>query len=324
MTPHSPGLSGAARSFKGRGPHHDEGLSLVSLSDVNEIELLILKRMRELTMGDHRSMAPGSGFDFVGLRDWQAGDRPSAIDWPQSTLTNFMPLVVREFDQASTASVVIVADGSGSTRCAINGIPIAAGVARAIATIGMSAVFFQDRLGLLTFDTDLQHLLGVRPRIGRGQVLHCLDAYEHQGGSEDVKAAGSLSATISSFIRRTAMIPFVSDFLFGDPATVLHELAALNSIHDVFIVLIDAAFAFQLPPTSAGWIDAFDVETGRSRIMSRAALAGMADRVREWQDGVEQAAKAADIDLVRVGIDPEASDLALIGFVAERRSRRVS
>ena len=137
-------------------------------------------------------------------------------------------------------------------------------------------------------------------------------------------AAGSLSATISSFIRRTAMIPFVSDFLFGDPAVVLHELAALNSIHDVFIVLIDAAFAFQLPPTSAGWIDAFDVETGRSRIMSRAALAGMADRVREWQDGVEQAAKAADIDLVRVGIDPEASDLALIGFVAERRSRRVS
>ena len=31
------------------------------------------KRMREFTIGDHRSVFHGTGFDFVGLRDWQAG-----------------------------------------------------------------------------------------------------------------------------------------------------------------------------------------------------------------------------------------------------------
>ncbi len=50
----------------------------VNLSELTEIELLILRRMREFTIGEHRSLFHGTGFDFVGLRDWQAGDRLSA------------------------------------------------------------------------------------------------------------------------------------------------------------------------------------------------------------------------------------------------------
>jgi uncharacterized protein (DUF58 family) len=130
----------------------DRDASYVSLADITEIELIILKRMREVTIGDHRSRSHGSGFDFVGLREWQAGDRFSSIDWAQSTITNFSPLIVREFEQPSTATVLAVADVSRSTRCGANGLPIAAVVARAIATIGMSASFFQDPFGLLTFD----------------------------------------------------------------------------------------------------------------------------------------------------------------------------
>lgn len=324
MTRHIPDLSGLAHSFKGSTPHHPDERPLVSLSDISEIELLILKRMREVTIGDHRSLAHGSGFDYMGLRDWQAGDRPSQIDWPQSTLTNFTPMVVREFEQPSTASVVVVADRSRSTQCGVNGIPIASAIARAIATVGMSAVFFQDMFGLLTFDSDLQHLSAIRPRIGKGQVIHCLDAYEHQRGLQEVRFAGSLSMTIASFMRRTALVPFVSDFLFNDPPAVLKELSLLNSTHDVFVVLIDAAFAFDLPHTSAGWIDAFDVETGRTRIMSRAALSKMTDRVRDWQDDVARAARAADVDIVRVGTDSATSDLALAEFVAERRLRKIA
>jgi len=150
---------------------------LINLSEITEVELLILKRMREFTIGEHSSLFHGTGFDFVGLRDWQAGDRFSSIDWLQSTLTNFSPLIVREYEQPSTASVIAVADASLSTRCGVDGVPIAAAVARAIATIGMSAVFFQDMFGLMTFDGGFTHLEAVRPRIGKNQVIHCLDAY---------------------------------------------------------------------------------------------------------------------------------------------------
>jgi uncharacterized protein (DUF58 family) len=298
--------------------------SLITTGDVAEIELLILRRMREVTSGEHRSLSHGTGFDYVGLRNWEAGDRFSTIDWPQSTLTNFSPLIVREFEQPSTATVLVVADASLSTRCGAHGVLIAGLVARAVATIGMSAVFFQDMFGLATFDDARRHLAAIRPRIGRNHVMHCLDAYQSQQGLQEVRDAGSMSMTIGSFMRKTALIPFVSDFLFDEPGGLLAELSALNAAHDVFIVLIDAAFAFELPRVSAGWIETVDVETGRTRVMSRAALTDMAERVRTWQSDVARTARDAGLDVVRFGADPVENQLALGEFVSERRLRKVA
>lgn len=295
---------------------------LVNLSEVTEIELLILRRMREFTIGEHSSVFHGAGFDFVGLRDWQAGDRFEAIDWAQSTLTNFSPLIVREFEQRSTSSVVVLADRSASTRCGIDGVPIATIIARAVATIGMSAVFFQDLFGLVTFDGDFERLAAMRPRIGKGQVLHCLDAYERGTGMQDVRSAGTLSATISGYLRKASMIAVVSDYLMEDFAATLRELALVNAVHDVFIAIVDAAFAFELPRVSAGWIEAFDVESGRSRVMSRQSVNALSARTRAWQDNVAHEAKAAGLDVVRLGLNQTAFDVALLEFVAERRLRR--
>lgn len=301
-----------------------EKTSLVNLSEITEVELLILKRMREFTIGDHRSVFHGTGFEFVGLRDWAPGDRFSSIDWPQSSITNFSPLIVREFEQPSTATVMVVADGSLSTRCGVDGVPIAASIARAIATIGMSAVFFQDMFGLMMFESDFDHLSAVRPRIGKNQVIHCLDAYQYHTGLQDVKAGDSISRSIAGFMRKTSLIPVVSDFLFERPEEVLRELAHLNSAHDVFLILIDAAFAFEVPTISAGWVEAFDVETGRSRVMSRGVLKRMAQRVRDWQNDVERKAKDAGIDVLKLGLDQVQSVIAITEFVMERRLRKTA
>ena len=64
----------------------------------------------------------------------------------------------------------------------MDGVPIATTIARALATIGMSAVFFQDTVGLVTFDHEFTQLLGLRPRIGKGQVIQILDAYQYGEG----------------------------------------------------------------------------------------------------------------------------------------------
>jgi uncharacterized protein (DUF58 family) len=247
----------------------------------------------------------------------------SQIDWPQSSLTNFSPLIVRDFEQPSTASVVAVADGSLSTRCGIDGVPIAAAIARAIGTIGMSAVFFQDMFGLITFDARFDELAAVRPRIGKNQVIHCLEAYQFQKGLQPLRRATSLSMTLAGFMRKTSMVPVISDFLFDNPGGVLEELAQLNSVHDVFIVLIDSAFAFELPPVSAGWIEAFDVETGRARVMSRGSLRALSAKTRAWQDDVARQAKARNMDVLRIGVDDLETAIAMSEFIAERRLRKV-
>ena len=296
----------------------------VNLSELTEIELLILRRMREFTIGEHRSHVRGTGFDFVGLRDWQPGDRVAQVDWAQSTLTNFSPLVVREFEQPSTATIVAVADGSLSTRCGIDGVPIAAAIARAIGTIGMSAVFFQDLFGLITFDAQFEHLQAVRPRIGKNQVIHCLDAYQFQRGMQPLKRADSLSMSLAGFMRKTSMVPIISDFLFDEAGAALKELGHLNSSHDVFIALIDSAFAFELPPISAGWIEAYDVETGRARVLSRGALKMLSVKTRMWQDEVARMAKNVGLDVLRVGVDERQTAIALSEFIAERRLRKAA
>jgi uncharacterized protein (DUF58 family) len=296
----------------------------VNLSELTEIELLIMRRMREFTIGEHRSLFHGSGFDFVGLRDWQAGDRMSQIDWAQSTLTNFSPMVVRDYEQRSTASVVAIADNSLSTRCGIDGIPIAAAIARTIGTIGMSAVFFQDLFGLITFDAKFERLAAIRPRVGKNQVIHCLDAYQFGEGLMPLKRADSLSMSLAGFMRKTSMVPVISDFLFDEAASVMRELAQLNSMHDVFIVLIDSAFAFDLPPVSAGWIEAFDVETGKSKVMSRKALRTLSGRTRAWQNEVARLAKDNDLDVLRIGVDEVQTAIALSEFIAERRLRKAA
>lgn len=303
----------------------------VNLSEITEIELVILKRMREFTLGDHRSLFHGTGFDFVGLREWEVGDRFENIDWAQSTLTNFSPMVVRDFEQPSTAGVVAVADHSRSTRCGVMDRSgragqqdrlIAHAVARAIATIGMSAVFCQDSFGLVTFHGDFERLQAVRPRIGKGQVIHCLDAYQFERGLEALHASGSLSQTLAGFLRRTSLVPVISDFLFDEPARVLRELRQLGGGHDVFLVMIDAAFAYDLPPVSAGWVEAYDVETGRPRLMSRGTVRRMADRVRQWQDEVAARARDEGLDVLRIDLDDQKSDIALAAFAVERRLRK--
>ena len=300
----------------------EEFAPLVNLADITEIELVILKRMREVTMGEHRSRAQGSGFDFIGLRDWQAGDRFSSIDWAQSSLTNFSPLIVREFEQPSTATVIAIADLSPSTRCGVGGVQIAAAVARSIATLGMSAVFFQDPFGLVTFDAGFVHLAALRPRTGKSHVVHCLDAYQFERNLQKVRRSGSISTSLGGFVRRQAMLPVISDFLFDDAGAVVQELSMLNTTQDVFLVLIDSAFAFDLPDISAGWVEIVDVETGRARTISRRAYRDLAGRTKRWQDDVRKMAKDRGLDVVTIGLDQAAGDIALSEFVVERRLRK--
>jgi uncharacterized protein (DUF58 family) len=296
---------------------------LVNLREIAEIELFILKRMKEYAVGDHASVFQGSGFNFVGLRDWQPGDRISSVDWAQSSINNFSPLVTRQFDQDSTATVVAVADASMSTRCGVNGAPIAAAIARSVAAVGLSALFFQDMFGLITFDDQFRQVAAARPKIGRSHVIYCVDLYQKPHPRDTGVPHREITDTIAGHLRRTSLVPVISDFLFADAPRIIRELSRLNAVHDVFLVMADARFAYDLPKVSAGWVEAFDVETGRTRVFSRRELSRLATRVEAWQADVARLARDADLDLVRIGLDRWEMETTLSAFTAERRLRKM-
>ena len=297
------------------------GEELVSWTEVQNIELVIVRRMREYMTGAHRSVFPGGGFDFVGLRDWQPGDRLSSIDWPQSTLTNFSPLTTREFEQQSAARVIVVADTSLSTRCGMGGVSIATMIARAVATLTLAGVYFQDHVGLITFDGRSQQM-SVRPGIGKSHAAHCLDAYRDLVLGRTSHALNGVNVTLADMLRKASMVPVVSDFLFEDYEQLLDELLDLNATHDVFVLLIDSQHAFELPSISAGWIEGIDVETGQSRLISSGDMQQLGARIATWQDTVEAAATARGLEVLRLGADSEQFHYQVVEFLAERRSRK--
>jgi uncharacterized protein (DUF58 family) len=297
--------------------------SLVNLSEIAEIELFILKRMKEFTLGDHASVFKGVGFNFVGLRDWEPGDRMSGIDWAQSSFNNFSPMVTREFEQNSTGTIIAVADASLSTRCGAAGVPIAATIARSVAAVGLSAVFFQDMFGLITFDEGFRQLSATRPRIGKPHVIYCLDLYANRSQTDPHTVEDDVAATVAAHLRKTSLVPVISDFLFANAPAVIKELAILNAAHDVFLIMVDARFAYELPAVSAGWIQTFDVETGQTRTVSRREFDRLAARVAEWQQEIARVAEDAGLDIVRVGLDRWEMETTLIQFVAERRLRKM-
>ena len=293
--------------------------ALVSWSDIRDVELVVVRHMEEFAIGSHPSLFHGSGQDLAGLRDWQPGDRLSTIDWPQSTLTNFSPLITREFDQESTASVVIAADSSGSTRCGSANEPIAKVVAMAVATFAMAAAFSQDRAGLITFDRDTRRI-AVRPRTGKNHAIHCVEAYQEQLLGKGFTAS-TPELSFAGLLRKRSLVPVISDFLFEHPDRLLTELADLNAMHDVFLVMVDSAFAFELPRLSVGWIEGSDIETGRTHIISSTDLQRLPERVRNWQDTVEQDARDRGLEVLRLDGGKHFHD-TLVSFLLSRKQLR--
>ena len=306
-------------------PRHGDEEALVNLQDIAEIELFIVRRMKEFTLGDHASVFKGAGFNFVGVRDWEPGDRMSSIDWSQSSLTNFSPMITREFEQDSNAAIVAVVDASLSTRCGVaGGVTIATAIARAVAAAGLSATFFQDLFGLVTFDERFAPLASARPRIGRSHLLYCLDLYRQSlSQSRDPERVQDIVAAIESQVRKASLVPVISDFLFADANALIRQLSHLNAVHDIFLLMADVRFAYEVPSVSDGWVEVFDIESGRVRVLSRREMRRLATRISEWQDEIERLARDADLDIVRVGLDRWEMETALVKFTAERRLRKM-
>ena len=290
-------------------------------AEVAQIELHILRRMREHMSGNHAGVSAGAGFNLTGLEEWEPGDPISAVDWAQSSLTNFSPLLTRRFERDSSATIVALADESASALCGAHGVSIQVVICRCLAAVGLAAAFFQDSFGFIGFDADFRAASSARPRIGKAHAQHCVELYRERAAhpAEPV----DVLAVIGGFARRAGMLVVVSDFLLHACDAVLAKLERLSATHDVLLLMVDAGFAYELPGTTAGWIEVYDVESGDVRVLSRRELGELRRRVGEWQRELDARARSRGLDLVRVGLDRWQMEDALARWVVERRLRKV-
>lgn len=293
----------------------------VNLGEIKEIDIVVLRRLQELIGGGHKSFFKGDGFDFVGLRDWQPGDKLSAIDWPESTMSNFNPLVVREFEEDKNGTILIVTDASLSMYCGVDGFSSRNIVLRAIATIGLSGVFFQDLTGLFIFDHEYNYV-HIRPRMGKNNVVTCINHYLNPSFSSSAVSPLDMTRKILGCLRRPAMIPVVSDFLFEDASDFINEILNLKSRHDLFLVVTEAAFLFELPKTSDGWIECLDIESNKTVLLSRKEFMHMSGRAINHQEAVIQRARQAGLEVLKAGREKNKFYNDFTEFFFNRRAKR--
>ena len=130
-------------------------------------------------------------------------------------------------------------------------------------------------------------------------------------------------SAIESQVRKSSLVPVISDFLFADANALIGQLSQLNAVHDIVLLMADVRFAYEVPSVSDGWMEVFDVESGRTRVLSRREMRRLATRISEWQDEIERLARDSDLDIVRVGLDRWEMETALVKFTAERRLRKM-
>lgn len=296
---------------------------LLDLSEIEEIDLQVMERVQDMIHGEHASIYSGTfGFDFTGLREWEPGDSRVRIDWAHSTMNAFSPLVVRECVEPHSLDVLIGADVSLSTRCGLAGTTISRVVARAIATVGFSAAIFQDGVGMVLYD--FAHRRGPwiePPKRGRAQVTRLIELYQ-TGLTTPFVETETLAEIAARELRRTSLVFVVSDFLFPHARDVIRDLAGLKPRHDVVLGMVDASFAYRLPIVSAGWVECMDAETGRTRLLSARAVAHLPKQVTQYQDTLARDAERMDVDLVRLGDDPDRFHVALLELFIDRKLHR--
>ena len=154
-------------------------------------------------------------------------------------------------------------------------------------------------------------------------MIYCVDLYQNRRALDVPGGVRDVTTAIEGQLRRTSLVPVISDFLFPDADRVMRELALLNAVHDVFLLMADVALRLRAaaPSRTAGWRPSTWRPAGRGCCRG-ASCRSWPGAWREWQDGVARQARDAGLDVVRVGLDRWEMETALVEFTAERRLRK--
>lgn len=236
----------------------------IDLERVQRLKLRTRRLVDSAYSGDYHSTFKGRGLEFAEVRDYAPGDDVRAIDWNMTARAGrpFVKLFVEERE----LTVILLVDISASTRTTLAGAPKAEVIALAAATLAMSALRHNDRVGLILFDDQVRHM--VRPSKGRNHVIAIIEAIlAATGGDATAVAAGEPRGTdlgaaldrLAATVRVRTMAFLISDF-FAAP----YERALRRAVrrHDLVPIAIRDAYDEALP--AAGLVHAVDPETGRA------------------------------------------------------------
>ena len=286
------------------------------MRQVRLIELKTTKLVTGMFAGMYMSSFKGRGIEFDEIREYVPGDDVRAIDWNVTARTG-KPFIKR-FVEEREMTVMVLVDISGSSDFGTQVKLKRELEAELCATLALSAVRNNDRVGLVLFTDQMERYLP--PRKGRNHVMNIIRTLltvepRHRG--TNITAALDF---INNVVAGKALVFIVSDFRSADDWTRPLRITARR--HDVVAVRIEDPRESKLP--SVGLLRLQDAETGREVTVDLRNK-----RVREQFEkrALEQrAAHAAElrvlgVDTITLRTDQRYAD-ALQAFFTNRVRRR--
>ena len=237
------------------------------LQELRRLHISAGRRVDSLFAGDYRSAVRGQGMEFEEVRAYTPGDDIRHIDWNVTARTG--EPFVKVYREERQVTVLLVVDISGSTRVGTGGrdgrTDRRLQIARVAGGLAFASIRNQDRIGLVTFTSEVEGYLP--PRRNRGHVWAVIQrVYEATGshrGTDLVEALGF----VHRMQRRRCVIVVVSDFL--DDGDWLSVLGALSSRHKVHAVAVHDPLDDGLG--GLGLMELMDAETGHTRVVDTAS-----------------------------------------------------
>ena len=220
---------------------------------IRRIQIRTSHKVDELLAGNWHSAFKGRGIEFEEVRPYQVGDDVRAIDW-NVTARSGEPFI-KLFREERELAVQLLVDLSGSQDFGTGEQTKRELVAELGATLAMSAIKNNDKVGLTLFTDEVEK--SVPARKGSRHVLRLIRELLYckpMGNGTDLKKAiDHLNRTN----KRRTVVFLISDFL---DAGFEKTLKVASRKHDVIPVVVGDPRESEIP--NVGLVRLQDAETG--------------------------------------------------------------
>lgn len=271
--------------------------------------------MQTLLGGEYHSAFKGAGLSFEEVREYQPGDDVRTIDWNVTARVGH-PFIKR-FVEERELTMILAVDVSASQGFGTRQLTKRSAAAELAALLALCAVSNNDRVGLLTFSSEVERY--VPPNKGPRHVLRLLrDILAFDAKHKGTDLGGALDY-LNKVQRRRAIVFLMSDFLSSG-----FEAAFRRAAHKHDLIAVRTSDPRERAWPAVGLVRFQDAETGKqvlvdmssSRVREEFSLAA---RARE--ESFARLARGCRADLIEAGTEGDHFD-ALLNFFRKRDRRR--
>lgn len=220
---------------------------------LRRLEVVASRMVQEVFAGQYESLFKGQGIEFREIREYLPGDDVRNLDW-NVTARLGRPFVKRNEEERELAMVLVI-DSSASMDFSSQARSKRELAGELAALLAFSALQNGDKVGLVRFCQDIEHVLP--PRKGRRHLMRILgEVLAAPARPEDSRLDRVLDG-LNQIHKRRALIFILSDLQCPDFS---RALARAQKRHDMSVFRIFDPWEKELP--DLGRIRVRDLESG--------------------------------------------------------------